>query len=78
MAKIGLKNVKIGDLVRLKSGGPVMTVNAASDQNEGTVDTIWFSKNNDQVTCIGQFCSKVLELISEKQAKIDETLNSGE
>lgn len=32
---------KKGDLVELKSGGPVMTVNAAYP--DGDVNTVWFS-----------------------------------
>ena len=32
---------KNGDLVRLKSGGPVMTVNVA--HTDGSVNTVWFS-----------------------------------
>lgn len=35
--------IKIGEIVRLKSGGPSMTVSL--ENNDGTVYCIWFDNN---------------------------------
>jgi uncharacterized protein YodC (DUF2158 family) len=40
--------LKVGDLVKLKSGGPVMTVSAVSTvDSQTTVECIWFDDDGD-------------------------------
>jgi len=41
------KKVKIGDLVRLKSGGPVMTVESFRDLAENECICIWFDDKKE-------------------------------
>ncbi|MBX3267048.1 MAG: DUF2158 domain-containing protein [Acidobacteria bacterium] len=38
---------KIGEIVRLKSGGPKMTVKDIVDDDLGTVECEWFSKDGE-------------------------------
>jgi len=38
------KEIKVGDIVQLKSGGPFMTVNSTAD---GNVFCIWFSDEKE-------------------------------
>jgi uncharacterized protein YodC (DUF2158 family) len=54
------RKFKIGDTVRLKSGGPTMTVNAfADDEAESLgVNTTWFATNGK--TCEGTFLESML------------------
>jgi len=33
---------ELGDVVRLKSGGPAMTVNRVKTETENMVETVWF------------------------------------
>lgn len=38
---------KIGDLVRLKSGGPIMTINYVKDYEENECICIWFNDKKE-------------------------------
>lgn len=54
----GMDDFKIGDLVRLKSGGPLMTVNGVSAY--GSITCFWFSRTTYKVrSCT--FNAKALE-----------------
>lgn len=52
---------KIGDTVRLKSGGPLMTVNSLTNDMDGRpiVLTTWFDKNEKE--CTGQYLEDMLD-----------------
>ena len=39
---------QVGDLVQLKSGGPVMTVNRIPDRGEKNISCVWFAGSKDQ------------------------------
>lgn len=43
-------NLKIGDVVKLKSGGPWMTVNREFEY--GNVGCIWFANGNHQLEVV--------------------------
>lgn len=42
-------HLKVGDVVQLKSGGPVMTIGSFSDENE--VRCVWWSSTKDFYEC---------------------------
>jgi uncharacterized protein YodC (DUF2158 family) len=56
------RKFKVGDTVRLKSGGPSMTVCrvVADDAEIPTVDTIWFTSSDKESK--GSFSEEWLEL----------------
>lgn len=49
----------IGDLVQLKSGGPVMTV-SSSPQNNGTLYCTWFTDDHSK-PCYESFKPEILK-----------------
>lgn len=51
---------KVGDTVRLKSGGPLMTVSSLTQNLNGkpVVNTTWFDKNDKE--CSGQYLEDML------------------
>ena len=53
--------MKTGDVVRLKSGGPQMTVNQIL--NIGHVECFWFDDNDNHMW--GNFAPEALELVDE-------------
>lgn len=55
---------KLGDIVQLKSGGPVMTFVAAQDDTDGVpiVRCIWFGEKKKQET--GGFTEAAVEIYS--------------
>ncbi|GAB3725896.1 YodC family protein [Spirosoma lituiforme] len=49
---------KIGDLVQLKSGSPIMTINKLADPNQtNCVECVWFDSTNN-----GPFYANFLEV----------------
>jgi uncharacterized protein YodC (DUF2158 family) len=48
---------KVGDIVQLKSGGPLMTIESAQD--DGTYWCVWFSSKGDE-TKGGAFKAEML------------------
>ncbi|MGO0628681.1 YodC family protein [Pseudomonas sp. SAR267] len=54
---------KVGDLVRIKSGGPVMTVKTVFDQSN-SFDCQWFAGKKLEV---GRFPSESLVPVEEEQ-----------
>ncbi|WP_281991414.1 YodC family protein [Aquimarina aggregata] len=53
------EKLKKGDLVRLKSGGPKMTV--YNFDSYGNVNVTWFDNNNDQK--YSDFIPEILEMV---------------
>jgi uncharacterized protein YodC (DUF2158 family) len=55
-------NIKIGDTVRRKAGGPDMTVVDVEDDDAGqlTIHCVWFEKNNEKT---GQYPARTLVLV---------------
>jgi uncharacterized protein YodC (DUF2158 family) len=51
---------KVGDTVRLKSGGPLMTVSSLTTDFDGhpVVNTTWFDKNDKE--CSGSYLKDML------------------
>jgi uncharacterized protein YodC (DUF2158 family) len=58
------RKFKIGDIVQLKSGGPIMTVSGLTDNaaESSVVDTTWFAANEKE--CNGSFLEAILEAYS--------------
>ncbi len=54
---------KIGDVVQLKSGGPLMTVTQVGSGIDGTpmIDCVWFDKTDQK---FGTFRAAVLKPVS--------------
>ena len=52
---------KVGDTVRLKSGGPLMTVSSLATDLDGSplINTVWFDKNHTE--CSGQYGEALVE-----------------
>jgi uncharacterized protein YodC (DUF2158 family) len=67
-----LKDVKLGDLVQVKSGGPVMTVEKTGTSatfGEDFVSCVWFEKvGNKQVAQNESFAPAVLEKVEKPRA----------
>ncbi|KKM13695.1 hypothetical protein LCGC14_1713550 [marine sediment metagenome] len=57
--------MKVGYVVRLKSGGPQMTVNQIFSDvaTASTIECFWF--NYDEVRLHGNFAPDALELVNE-------------
>lgn len=53
---------KIGDVVRLKSGGPTMTVNKIWEDSEYRIGCVWFDDSNKQ--SVASFHPETLKLAS--------------
>lgn len=58
----------IGDIVRLKSGGPSMTVESIDDQ--GMVHCIWFN-NGKGLLAQRAFIAQALEAVPVRRLRID-------
>lgn len=56
-------NIKIGDAVRRKAGGPKMTVIDVEEEDSGqlTVYCVWFDEKNNEKK--GQYPARTLELL---------------
>ena len=54
---------KVGDVVRLKSGGPEMTVHGESQRYDDACETIWFDEK--KVKQYGDFKDDSIELDNE-------------
>lgn len=54
--------LKVGDVVRLKSGGPKMTINVAPD-NSGIVRAVWFHNFDEDRG--GFFAEAALEKVTD-------------
>lgn len=62
-------SLHIGDVVRLKSGGPAMTVIASSGRAEpGVVECAWFDRS--QTCATASFPPRALELMTLPQPAI--------
>jgi len=57
-----MEKFKAGDLVKLKSGGPTMTVSKYASRT--TVDTTWFDK--DDKPQFGRYAEDALNKVEEK------------
>jgi uncharacterized protein YodC (DUF2158 family) len=58
---------ELGSIVKLKSGGPQMTVTELPySKSDTTVECQWFSVSNDQECCSETFEIQSLELVKEK------------
>lgn len=72
-----MNNLKVGDTVQLKSGGPVMTVANVKQLDEQEIEAgvivncQWFVKDELK---IGSFHPDVLELIGERKSETSSTL----
>lgn len=44
---VSMENLNVGDLVQLKSGGPVMTIESRSDNN-GEWNCVWFASTRSK------------------------------
>ena len=64
-----MKEIKVGMTVRLRSGGPVLMVNALSDET-GYVTCVWFDEDEH----IGEYDFHVsaLELVDAEEADIED------
>lgn len=62
---------KSGDLVQLKSGGPIMTVQQYNPIDENILVAKWFDSNQSQKT--GVFDGNSLNAIEENQINTPET-----
>ena len=56
-----MSDFKKGDTVKLKSGGPLMTV-ANPQSTNGTVYVVWFAHGNQSDVKSGNFAPETLEL----------------
>jgi uncharacterized protein YodC (DUF2158 family) len=69
MAQQEDNGINVGDVVRLKSGGPKMTVEKivpqSSNDTELSAQCWWFVKDEEVKT--NQFCLKALKLMQECQ-----------
>lgn len=67
-----LKDVSLGDLVQVKSGGPVMTVaktGTSASFGEEFVSCVWFEKvGNKQTPQTDSFPPAVLEKVEKQRA----------
>ena len=60
-------SLQVGEIVRLKSGGPAMTVVATGARAEpGVVECAWFDRNNGYATA--SFPPRALERVSLEQS----------
>jgi uncharacterized protein YodC (DUF2158 family) len=55
-------NWKIGDVVKLKSGGPLMTITHSPDADSRVCSTVWFSGDKKDTS---HFPAESLELYVE-------------
>ena len=56
---------KLGDVVKLKSGGPQMTIEALPGSNDQTIDCKWFSLSDDRTCYSDCFEASSLELVKK-------------
>jgi uncharacterized protein YodC (DUF2158 family) len=58
--KMSADQFKVGDTVRLKSGGPVMTVSSLTKdlKNKPMVNTVWFDKKDEEHS--GQYLEEMV------------------
>jgi uncharacterized protein YodC (DUF2158 family) len=70
---------KVGDIVKLKSGGPKMTVCEVHTILETQVECSWFSRTGKHQDALlrGFYPPRALELITEASASDDSTTASG-
>ena len=62
-----MKKLKVGDIVRLNSGGPLMTVTETSNDRSST-DVAWFAADEFQsTTMIPETCLVFVERPNDKQ-----------
>ena len=56
-------NIRIGDTVRRKAGGPDMTVVEVEEDDSGelTIFCVWFDEKNNEKT--GQYPARILQLV---------------
>jgi uncharacterized protein YodC (DUF2158 family) len=57
-------DIKVGDVVQLRSGGPVMTVGSRGGNNHAYVGCVWFDGSNVKEH---GFSVELLRLVPEKK-----------
>lgn len=59
--------MKVGDVVRLKHGGPKMTVTEIREYSKQSLETVWFEEGS--IRQYGYFDPKAVRIVRKRRAK---------